>query len=155
MQLGEQLSPDDKRRYIKERIVPGRVLHVFCNFTAPPKNKFVLVVATDPELMFFVINSEINQWLQARPDLRDRQVTIRQKNHLFLARDSYLNCTEAIRNMDPPMIEARLEQELDNIKDMITEWERDAILYAVNDCQTLTKKEIEWVMEALSNRDPC
>lgn len=150
MQLGEALSPDDKLHYIRKSIVPGRLLHLFCNFTTPPKNKFLAVVATAPELVLFVVNSEINPWLQARPDLRDRQVTIRQHNHAFLARDSYLNCTEAIRKIAMQEIEAQLLNDLTRIKDMLAEGEREAVRYAVQNCRTLTKKEIGWIIEALS-----
>jgi len=33
---------------------------------------------------------------------------------------------------------------------MITANEREAILYAVRDCRTLSKKELRWIMEAMS-----
>lgn len=150
MRIGEKLSPDDRRRYIQACIVPGRLLHLFCAFTNPPKHKFVVVAAVDPELILFVINSKIDEWLKARPDLRDRQVTIQQRDHSFLERDSYLNCTEAIRVMEAVVIEAQLMQDLDGVKDLITDREREAICYAVEGCRTLSKKEIAWIKGALS-----
>jgi hypothetical protein len=150
MQLGETLSPDDKRHYIKKSLVPGRLLHLFCNFTTPPKNKFLAVVATTPELVLFFVNSEINPWLQARPDLRDRQVTLRQRDHPFLAQDSHLNCTEAIRKIPVQEIEAQLMNDVTRIKDMLMEGEREAIRYAVQNCRTLTKKEIGWITDGLA-----
>jgi hypothetical protein len=147
MRLGEALSPDDKRRYVRDSLVPGRILHLHCSFTTPPKDKFVVIAALEPEPILFVINSEINKWLQDRPDLRDRQTTLHQSDHRFLGRDSFLNCTEAIRKVPLSEIEGQLVQNLDNIKDRLTEEERQAVLYAVDGCRTLTKKEIQWIKE--------
>nr|WP_281719720.1 hypothetical protein [Nitrosomonas nitrosa] len=151
MRLGDVLSPDDKLKYVRSSLVPGRILHIHCNFTDPPKNKFVVVVSIKPVLVLFVINSVISQWLDARADLRDRQVTIRQQDHAYLKRDSFLNCTEAIRQMEIENVERQLIiADASNAKDMITASEREAILYAVKDCRTLSKREIQWITEALS-----
>jgi len=150
MRLGDALSPDDKLRYVRESLVPGRILHLHCTFTNPPKRKFVVIVSVNPALVLFVINSELSQWLQDRADLRDRQVTIRQQSHTYLNRDSLLNCTEAVRQMQLEDIERQLIEDTSNIKDMITSSEREAILYAVKDCRTLSKKEIQWITQAIS-----
>lgn len=150
MRLGDALTPDDKLKYVRRSLVPGRILHLHCNFTSPPKGKFVVLVSIEPALVIFVLNSEINPWLQARADLRDRQVTIGQHGHIYLKRDSFLNCTEAIRQMQLEDIERQLIEDTGNIKDMITTSEREAILYAVKDCRTLSKKEIQWITEAIS-----
>lgn len=150
MRLGDALSPDDKLKYVRSSLVPGRILHIHCNFTDPPKNKFVVVVSTNPVLVLFVINSVISQWLDARADLRDRQVTTRQQDHAYLKRDSFLNCTEAIRQLEIEHVEHQLMEDTNSVKDMITASEREAILYAVKDCRTLSKREIQWITEALS-----
>lgn len=150
MRLGDALSPDDKLKYVRKSLVPGRILHLHCNFTSPPKDKFVVLASIKPALVIFVINSEINPWLQARADLRDRQVTIGQQGHIYLKRDSFLNCTEAVRQMQLEDIERQLSEDTGNIKDMITASEQEAILYAVKDCRTLSKKEIQWITEAIS-----
>lgn len=150
MRLGDALSPDDKLKYVRQSLVPGRILHLHCDFTIPPKSKFVVLVSVKPVVVLFVINSEISQWLQARPDLRDRQVTIRQQNHEYLKHDSFLNCTEAARQMEMEDVERQLNEDMSNIKDMITASEREAILYAVKDCRTLSKQEIQWITESMS-----
>jgi len=116
MQLGDTLSLDDKLSYIRQSLVPGRILHVHCSFMTPPTNKFVVVAAIQPVLLLFVVNSEINQWLQARADLRDRQVTISQQDHTFLNQDSFLNCTKAVRQMQIEEIEGHLVKDTSNIK---------------------------------------
>ena len=150
MLLGDALSPDDRLKYVRTKLVPGRILHLHCNFTTPPKSKFVVLVSVQPVLMIFVANSNINAWLQARPDLRDRQVTLHQRNHSYLEYDSFLNCTEAIRQMDLEEIEHQLLEDMSNIKDTLTADERQAVLYAVKECRTLSKREINWITDALS-----
>lgn len=107
-------------------------------------------MSINPALVLFAINSVISQWLDARADIRDRQVTIRQQDHAYLKRDSFLNCTEAIRQMEIEDVERQLIEDTSNVKDMITASEREAILYAAKDCRTLSKKEIQWITEALS-----
>ena len=42
---------------LEELVVPGRVLRLFCSFTNQPKEKFVVVVATHPFCLGFLINS--------------------------------------------------------------------------------------------------
>lgn len=150
MRLGDALSPDDKLRYVRQSLVPGRILHVHCSYTTPPKNKFVVVAAIQPAPLLFIVNSKINRWVQARADLRDCQVEIRQQDHTFLGQDSFLNCTEAVGQMAMEELEGQLVKGMSNIKDMITPNEQEAILYAVKDCRTLSKKEIRWITEALS-----
>jgi hypothetical protein len=150
MRLGDRLSPDDKLKYVRQTLVPGRILHLHCQFTTPPKNKFVVLVSVQPALALFVTNSEISEWLQARQDLCDRQVTIRQSDHTYLKQDSFLNCTEAIRQMEMAEIERQLVKDTSDIKDVITASEREAILYAVKDCRTLSKIETRWITDALS-----
>ena len=149
MRLGDALSPDQKLARVRSSLVPGRILHLHCTFTAPPKNKFVVVVAVQPDPVLFVTNSQISTWLNARPDLRDRQVRILHGDHSYLNHDSFLNCTEAIPHMGMKEIEDQLLKDLGNIKDMITVREREAILYAVKECRTLTKKEIALIAAAL------
>jgi hypothetical protein len=150
MLLGNALSPDDRLKYVRTNLVPGRILHLHCDFTTPPKSKFVVPVSIQPALMIFVVNSHINSWLQARADLRDRQVTLQQRNHSYLEHDSFLNCTETIRQMDLEEIECQLLEDMSNIKDTLTADERQAVLYAVKGCRTLSKNEINWITDALS-----
>jgi hypothetical protein len=100
--------------------------------------------------MSFVVNSNISAWLQARSDLRDRQVILHQRAHPYLKYDSFVNCTEAIRQISFEEIERQLLEDMSNIKDVITADERQAVLYAVEGCRTLSKREINWITEALS-----
>lgn len=150
MKLGDLLPPDQKRQYIRDSLVPGRVLHLHCSFTSPPKHKFVILVSMTPEPLVFLINSEISEWLEQRPDLRDCQVLIHCAEHSYLSYDSYLDCTQAKR---PPVteIERQLMEDIGNLKDMATSREREAIIYAVQACRILSPREKRWITEALTS----
>jgi len=52
--------------------------------------------------------------------------------------------------MDFEEIERQLLEDMSNIKDVITADERQAVLYAVKECRTLSKREIDWITDALS-----
>lgn len=151
MRFSDALSPEDKLKYVHQSLVAGRILHLHCNFTRPPKNKFAVLVSVAPTLLLFIINSQITEWLEARADLRDRQVTIRQQAHSYLQRDSFLNCTEAIQQITLQEIVGQLVEDMSNIKDMVTTEEREAIRYAVTGCRTLSKKDIDGILGALSS----
>lgn len=149
MKLGDRFPPDRKRQYIRDSLVPGRILHLHCAFTALPKHKFVVVVSTTPEILLLLINSETSQWLNERPDLRDCQVTIHHADHSYLSYDSYLDCTQAKRQQREG-IERQLMENLDNVKDVLTSEEREAVLYAVQTCRTLSAREKQRIREGLS-----
>lgn len=149
MKLGDRLPPDQKRQYIRGSLVPGRILHLHCSFTNPPKQKFVVVVSMNPEPLLFLINSEISQWLEKRQDLRDCQVVIHHADHTYLRYDSYLDCTQA-KPQQVEEIERQLMENLDGVKDFITSGEREATLYAVQACRTLSAREKRRITEGLS-----
>lgn len=112
MRFSDALPSAEKLKYVRQSLVPGRILYLHCKFTHPPKNKFIVLVTVKPLLRVFVVNSEITEWLQARADLRDRQVTIRQQDHDYLRHDSFLNCTETIKQISIKEMEEQLIQDL-------------------------------------------
>ncbi|MDK9431472.1 hypothetical protein [Gallibacterium anatis] len=79
---------------ISNHLKAGAVLRIFCDFTTPPKHKFVMVASVTP-LQVFIINSEIHPYIRNNPDLLADQVDIPQADHSFLSHDSILNCIQA------------------------------------------------------------
>ena len=150
MRLGDKFPPEEKQRYISDRLVPGTIIHCHCSFTSPAKHKFVVLVCCDPCCIVFLINSELSNWLQARADLRDCQVVIQKKDHEFLDRDSYLDCTNAERRLSLEDLVLAVMKDLENLKGNISAREREAINYAVKVCRTLSPKEKELILGALS-----
>ncbi|MEX2148793.1 MAG: hypothetical protein WD793_01140 [Steroidobacteraceae bacterium] len=57
---------------LEELVVPGRVLRLFCSFTNPPKEKYVVIVATNPFCLGLLINSSATD-LQESENHQDRE----------------------------------------------------------------------------------
>ena len=153
MRFGDALSPENKLRYIRERLVPGAIFHCDCEFTNPPKPKFIVVGRAQPPTIVFLINSDISTWHQARPHLRDCQVGIRKGDHDFLVHDSFLDCTQAERRVSLEQLEQAMLKDVTSFKGWLTAREREAVLYAVGVCRTLSTQEKGWLAEALSPQE--
>lgn len=79
-------------QYIKA----GTVIRLFCDFTTPPKFKYLMIATVEP-LQVFIINSEIPEFIKRNESLLADQVDIPHKDHQFLTHDSVLNCIEVHR----------------------------------------------------------
>lgn len=77
-----------------KNIRPGAVLYKHCDFTTPPKSKFMVVASTSPRLLVLLINSAINKFYYDRK-LDSYHVLIPYADHSFLDHDSYANCIES------------------------------------------------------------
>lgn len=76
------------------KLIAGAVIYMPCDFTTPPKDKFLLVACCEPELLVLIINSEINPFITERPELLACQVDIPHADHDFLHHDSFVNCVQ-------------------------------------------------------------
>jgi len=65
---------------LEELIVPGRVLRLFCSFTDPPKEKFVVIVATNPFCLGFLINSNPTEPQKSKKHLSDELISVSARN---------------------------------------------------------------------------
>lgn len=105
----------------------GAVLHKHCDFTTPPKDKFLVVASLEPRLLVLLINSEINQfYVQQRLD--HFHVPIPKAEHDFLTHDSYTNCVEAHTAFDCSQIK---QEVIDNYTKVFKGWLTDECLEAV------------------------
>lgn len=92
--LSSLLPQDVVGAVIRNHFKAGAVLRLFCDFTTPPKYKFVMIASVEP-LLVFIINSEIHPYIRNNPSLLADQVDIPQADHSFLSHDSILNCVQA------------------------------------------------------------
>lgn len=72
----------------------GDVFHLWCAHCKPPKLKFYVVAAIEPQLRYFLINSQPAPFQLKKPILMGHQVAIREADHGFLNHDSVIDCTE-------------------------------------------------------------
>ena len=149
MVLGDYLDDEKKRQYIHSRLKPGAILYRHCEFTKPPKSKFLLVLQVQSETLVFVINSAINSFLESKKPLREAQISIDQANHTFLDYDSYINCTE-IECLDTAILVEEIMQNMDQIKGCITEGLKAKVIATIDDSFTLSPAEIAKLVASLS-----
>lgn len=106
--LGSAFPDDKKEAFIDRHLKPGQVLYLFCPFTSPPKEKFVVVACLGNRPSLFLINSGIHQFIATQPDLLACQVQISAAEHSFLSQDSWVACDNLIRNLEEDDIRAQI-----------------------------------------------
>lgn len=148
MPIGDSLPPEERRKYIQSGLTPGRVVLLHCGFTTPPKDKFLVLVALEPEPLFFVINSKINEFIRKRNHLAQCQVEIGHEEHPFLQHHSFIDCTEA-RKIALSDVHEQLERETGRLKDNISWNTREQIIAAVKFAKTIPAKQKAEILSAL------
>lgn len=97
--LGERFSSGDRKKFCDRHIKVGAVFRRFFKRTSPPKPKFFIIADINPTqdtIGFVYINSEINQRMP--PMKQDLQYEIRGVDYEFLARDSFVDCSEILED---------------------------------------------------------
>ena len=124
---------------LEELIVPGRVLRLFCSFTVPPKEKFVVIVATNPCCLGFLINSNATELQKSKKHLSAELIDVSAKDgYTFLTnpRPSVLDCTFAA-DLDFDETVAQLTQDSSRVLGLITDATREQIIDVVEESMTL------------------
>ena len=151
MILADHFPLDVKLKTIKENLQPGRVVYLFCEFIIPkPKDKYLLVCCIDPLPLFFVINSEVSDFIKERDHLLRCQAKLDVATHDFLDHDSYIACHEAKSEFTGGDISKQLLSDMGRIKGMISNDVRDQVLAAVKACTVLPSREKVWILKALT-----
>ena len=124
---------------LEELVVPGRILRLFCSFTNPPKDKFVVVVATDPFCLGFLINSNPTALQKAKKHLSDELIRVSARDgYAFLTNPdpSVLDCTFAADlNLGETL--AQIAQDSSRVIGLIFDATRTQIISVVEKSMTL------------------
>jgi len=133
----------------------GSVLYTHCSFCTPPKNKYLLVVSLEPNLLVLVINSRINPFYYTN-NTAQYHVTISKTDHSFLQHDSYANCIDA--NTAFKLDDCR-QQMVENYKNFHKGWVTDNclknVLDAVSQQKVMRKAHKEEIISSLKSRLNC
>lgn len=154
MNLGDFFPAALKEDIARRKVVPGVVLHTYCDFTTPPKNKFILVVSTAPFLVFF-INSEINQYIRSKPHLMVGQVQIDQESHPFLSHDSWASCVDVCSAIDYTNVIAMAAENGGMIKGLLSESCIRDVIRATNEVKTVSPRNKRIITECLNGTLSC
>lgn len=124
---------------LEDLVVPGRVLRLFCSFTNPPKEKFVVIVATNPFYLGFLINSNPTRLQKARKHLSDELIRISARDgydFLTNTEPSVLDCTFAA-DLDLGETLAQIAQDSSRVHRLISDSTRTQIINIVEKSMTL------------------
>lgn len=150
MSLANAFPPALVHRYALQ---PGRILYLFCNFTTPPKQKYLVVVSpagdTHPPL-FFVINSRIHPYLQSSPALAACQICITPQDYPSLNHASYIDCSKVIYSLSEQEILSQIDQDGRSIKDTLLPATIGQILAVVSMAETISLYHQRLILSALS-----
>ncbi|ELE9247760.1 hypothetical protein KKZ75_16305 [Enterobacter hormaechei subsp. xiangfangensis] len=148
--LGDSFPPEFMASFSRDRgISPGDVLYLYCEFTTPPKVKFMVVVCCEP-LLVLLINSEVNPFIQRNASMMACQVAVNQKDHDFLDWDSFVNCIEAHAAFDLEVIKEQIATDYGGIlKGRITDPCMQQVRNAVNVSKTMVTRHKKAILSAL------
>lgn len=150
MPIWDKLPPEERRKHIHARLTPGRVLLLHCDFTTPPKDKFLVLISIEPETLFFVINSEVSKFIRKREWLFQCQVEIGHEEHAFLEYHSFIDCTQAQKIALHDVYE-QVERDIGRLKDEIAPQIREQIVAAVKFAKTLSAKQKAGILSVLEH----
>lgn len=139
-----------KSKYLDQKLRPGTVLYLHCEFTLPqPKDKFVLLASLGTPPLLFVVNSAINQYIQSRPHLLSCQVVLQASEYSFLSQDSYLNCSEVITGVPEESIRGQLMSDTGRLKGDLSQATKQRIVEVVCRARTISPRHKKRILRAL------
>jgi len=127
------------------RLHIGAILHLYCSFTRPPKDKFLIVVCLDPKPLLVFINSRINALVQSNPDLAQCQVLIDAENHAFLDYDSFIDCSD-VCSFPIEHLEGQVEEQL---KGTVSSGVLSGIGEVIQKSPLISPRQLSWIAQAL------
>ena len=146
--MWNKLPLEAKRKLIDVKLSPGRLLHLFCDFTTPPKEKFLALACINPDPWFFIINSDINDYVRKKPYLEKCQVRIDVANHTFLDHDSYIDCTR-LHRIPATEIHRQLGADFNRIKTVLSQNVKANVIAAIKFARTLSQEEKASILATL------
>jgi hypothetical protein len=150
--VGWGLPEQAQRELIKLKLKPGCLIHLFCDFTSPPKNKFVVLVHVDYEedlLLCFIVNSEISSFIRNNPVLSRSQVDLKQTDYKFFIQDSHLDCSSVIDDFKIDAVIDHLIQMPNDYKCVLTENDIFEIIQVVNSSETISDYDKNLIINSL------
>lgn len=117
-------------------LVPGRIIRLFCSFTKPPKEKYVVLLTKSPFLVGFLINSHPTDFQQNRQHLLDELIKLTAREYSFLSHTCYLDCT-TVADLDEEDVLAQITDDPTRDLKMISEKTRSQIISILTNSLTI------------------
>lgn len=150
--LGSLLSAGQAAQLTGTLLRAGAVIYMHCNFTTPPKSKYLVVACCEPEFLVLVINSEVNRFVQSRPELLDCQVDVPKADHDFLEHDSVVDCVETQTAFNLTEVrEALFAEQASVYRGRLANYVIREVIDAVDRSETMEARHCRWIREALTS----
>ena len=125
----------------------GDVYLLYCAIIRDPKEKFHAVAYMEPRLRYFLINSRVAAFIQAKPILAAHQVLLKQSEHPeFLKEDSYLDCTQIFGGLTASELEDLIAAGHRVELGRISTNARREVRRVIKDSELLTPHEIKAIL---------
>jgi len=147
--VGDYFSAAEKQEHIDTELRSGRILYLYCQFTDPPKDKFLLLACRSDPPLLFMINSEIRGFIRRRPDLLSSQVRLKASVYNFLSHDSFMDCSEVINRFGEEAIINQILSDVGRIKGKISRAMKREVVAVVKKARTITPADKELIIQAL------
>lgn len=148
--LGDRFPENVRRELAVGQLTAGRVLYLRCDFTNPPKEKYIVVVAPEDPPLILIVNSNVAAFINAQPDLKNCQVTLRAADYDFLRHDSFLDCSKTFDSMSRDEIVGQLVADFSRIKGELSVAARGKVLGAVRQARTISAAHKRRILAVLT-----
>jgi hypothetical protein len=131
----------------------GCVVEVFAAHITPPHNKYYVVACLEPMVLGFFINSDINRYIQRRPQLAAAQVRVLKAEHTFLHHDSWLDCSD-IHTFTRHFLDREVRTNPPAMLGTLSPSVQAEMLRVVANSYTLAVDHIRWITSAFVPPQP-
>ena len=152
--LGDSFPRAERDEYVVRHLRPAQILHLFCEFVSPQKDKYLLLAHVADRPLLFAINSRIPVFVERSPDLRASQIKMSASLHDFLEHDSFINCAEVIRYFSLAEVREQLLNDVGRIKGELAAATTKRVIQAVGDAKTISARHKKLIIASLKQRCP-
>ncbi len=147
MNLGEHFSDEERAKFVERHLLPSHVIKLFCHTTRRPKEKRLVIASINPELLLFVINTDIPRFKEKTPHLKRQQISLKVKdNQEFLDHDSWLDCSEAFREFNIGEVKEILLNDTSRILGKLSDEIISQVMDVVSESETLEQRHINAIL---------
>lgn len=145
------ISSGNDLELFQKSFIAGRIFYLFCNFTTPPREKFLLLACPTGKPLFLIINSEISSFIYKRKHLLECQVALYKEDHECFTKDhSYVDCSSVVDSFTVQnVIDQCVNRNMKRIKEMITDMERENIIIAIEQSESIAGVDKKRMLDSL------
>ena len=147
--IGNRFPECHRQEFTERNLTPGRILYLWCEFTTPPKDKYLVLACRGAPPLLFLISSRIHPFIASRPDLLNCQVELRASEYDFLSHDSFVDCSKVVYSFDEQAIKNQLLSDLRKIKGEINQTTKNEIVKAVRNSRTISLYRKQLIIDSL------